>query len=475
LESKWPINAISIHPAGKVVAIGTGSYDGGYNFEGELLIRDTTRGTTVSVLASDRDVVDLAWLDPQTLRFTMAPWDDEEELPEGLLPCQTVEISRNDWCTITAGSIGQKLFHPDPQWHSMGLDITITERTWGAMGAPSTDEPSALLADLASKNGQPWAPRRLAWAVLPFRAGVVVGLDHAIERWNEQGDCAWSIRVDGVCTQLFADQPTQAIATVSSECWGGSTQVLVVDLETGSSRTLARAGGEDDWDFGAALTTCQAGYYLIRPIDYSNKKTQPSQIVSAVEPRGEVRLTAYDAVNHYFDVRRAPELFLLVGPAKQSHTSKQVAVVRPKGTGWKVEPLFSLTWEKDAHLFGGPGVWVDDEVGPGIIHTGSVYTQDTKFVVRRAYPDGGVIWMVPLEQTVTGIDEWCGTVVAATHTGMVVAIDTMSGEVRAGSPQQLLVDGAPLAALSLALVDETRGWVGTHDGRVIEVHLSAGT
>lgn len=38
LTSRWKVNAIAIHPAGRIVAIGTGSYDGGYFHEGELLV-----------------------------------------------------------------------------------------------------------------------------------------------------------------------------------------------------------------------------------------------------------------------------------------------------------------------------------------------------------------------------------------------------------------------------------------------------
>lgn len=56
LTARWPANAISFHPALPLVAIGTGSYDGGWFYEGELLLLDLTTGTVVSLMAHRREV-----------------------------------------------------------------------------------------------------------------------------------------------------------------------------------------------------------------------------------------------------------------------------------------------------------------------------------------------------------------------------------------------------------------------------------
>src|SRR5205085_9068082 len=55
-DDRWPAKAIAFHPVLAIVAIGTGSYDGGYAYEGELLLLNLATGHVVSLLEWPREV-----------------------------------------------------------------------------------------------------------------------------------------------------------------------------------------------------------------------------------------------------------------------------------------------------------------------------------------------------------------------------------------------------------------------------------
>src|SRR5450432_2280982 len=52
--ARFPINDLAFHPNLPLVAIATGSYDGGWFFEGELLLWNWETGASVKVLSEKR-------------------------------------------------------------------------------------------------------------------------------------------------------------------------------------------------------------------------------------------------------------------------------------------------------------------------------------------------------------------------------------------------------------------------------------
>lgn len=175
LTSRWPVNSIAIHPNQRVVAIGTGCYDGGYSFEGELLIHDLDRGTTRSVLRSERSVERVAWLDEQTLEVTMPPPTDED-LDWPKVPYESVRLTSPDWGALEDRSVDLSQADPRSAPTPEPFDSASLERR---------------LMHLAAAARRVWQRRRQAWAVSADAAGVLVGLEDALERWTSSGDITW--------------------------------------------------------------------------------------------------------------------------------------------------------------------------------------------------------------------------------------------------------------------------------------------
>ncbi|MFC8453083.1 hypothetical protein [Kitasatospora sp. NPDC057223] len=98
LRTRFPVHAMAFHPTEPLLAVGTGKYDGGYFFEGELLLLDWESGSTTTLIEHDlgRQVLGLTWLDGQALRVLMAPPDDYKER-NAHVEGHVAVVRRPDW------------------------------------------------------------------------------------------------------------------------------------------------------------------------------------------------------------------------------------------------------------------------------------------------------------------------------------------------------------------------------------------
>jgi hypothetical protein len=104
-SSRWEIKSIAVHPTGRFVAVGTGAYDGGYFFEGELLLHDAESGTTTSLLSGLRQVEQVAWIDGETLEMLLAPSTDEDADDWKDLKSESARVHSDDWCGLRRASV----------------------------------------------------------------------------------------------------------------------------------------------------------------------------------------------------------------------------------------------------------------------------------------------------------------------------------------------------------------------------------
>ncbi|MBL1082962.1 hypothetical protein JK359_13380 [Streptomyces actinomycinicus] len=105
-HSRFPVQAMAFHPRLPLLAVGTGRYDGGYFFEGELLLVHLGTGETRSLIEHEigRQVLRLEWAGAHTLRILMAPpddWQDRRARVEG----HVAVVHRDDWAAVPARSL----------------------------------------------------------------------------------------------------------------------------------------------------------------------------------------------------------------------------------------------------------------------------------------------------------------------------------------------------------------------------------
>ncbi|MEU8773497.1 hypothetical protein [Streptomyces sp. NPDC048606] len=130
IRSRDVVQAMAFHPTLPLLAVGTGSYDGGYSFSGDLLLLDLETGTSVSACKpwEGPQILKLEWLDTQRLRILMAPsddWEDSEAHAQG----HSAVVFQPDWTTVPPESI-DPLNWPAPGSRHPGLTAGPPRTGW---------------------------------------------------------------------------------------------------------------------------------------------------------------------------------------------------------------------------------------------------------------------------------------------------------------------------------------------------------
>ncbi|ONH27506.1 hypothetical protein [Pseudofrankia asymbiotica] len=118
----------------------------------------------------------------------------------------------------------------------------------------------------------------------------------------------------------------------------------------------------------------------------------------------------------------------------------------------------------------------EDQAGPALVHTGRVHDgaglqTGGVYIIRRAYPSGAARWVFTADQEATALDADTEFGYVAFNTGELVILRTDSGEEQ--HRVALHVDGHRVVPLSLARYGRDRLAVGTLDGRVLDLTVTA--
>lgn len=451
VRSRYPVRSLAFHPALPLLAVGTGRYDGGYSFEGELLLLHLDSGTVVSVLRHEREVLDVAWLGERELRLVLAPCDDWEN-PDAHEQGHTVVVSRDDWSAVRSRALEAEELAA-PAGPAARRDHRARTRRF--------------LADLASAAGRRWSPRRQVWAVESGEGGrVLAALDGVLaESWLPSGERDWVVEDEEGGRQLVLSSDGTSVWTNAERRPRrrdgrrdrGAPRIARVAVDTGEVlETL-------DLDRSGTLVA-GGSRVLVRPTDRVHGRSGRPAVFDLDAREEGPEVGAFDLVNHAFPVRRASSPYVLVGTRPDApHEDKWIVAVGADGTA---RPLVPHSWEPREHHFGGPAA----EIGRSLVYAGAVHDgvglqPGGAYVVRRSL-DGAARWQHRMDHPATALDVDEDTVYVACNSGALTALDADDGTVRWHTG--LEIDGTPTTALSLAVTPHGHLLIGTVDGRILE-------
>ncbi|MFJ9159404.1 hypothetical protein ACIRPS_21690 [Streptomyces griseoviridis] len=439
VRSPYPVHAMAFHPTLPLLVIGTGRYDGGYFFESQLLLLHLGTSRAVPLIENElgRQVLELAWLDEQTLRLVVAPpddWKDKSAHLEG----HVAVVRRPDWTTVPERSLtGDDLIGP-------------------RVPAPRPDG-SAVARRTVTELGADWEPRRNVSAVEALADGRILAT------------------LDGV--RLECRLPS------GERAWG------VPDEEGGREIVVARDEGSAWVELRRRPGTSDA---VPRPVvqlslaDGSQLDAVPPSFVSLVrcaDGRPALAPAGRDGVRSRFHVRRGSRVYFQRTErqpgSRRNPRRREPWVMAPELQGpptarpaephyAAVQRMFPFSWEPGETHIAGPGV----ETAEGaLVHAGTVYhgqglQPGGSFVVRRETTDGRPLWVFRTDRGATALDADPATVYVGYDDGEVVALDLGDGSVR--WRQYLTVGGVFVVPTALTVTATGRFLIGTDDGRILE-------
>ncbi|MFC9825169.1 hypothetical protein ACFWG6_32040 [Streptomyces erythrochromogenes] len=443
LRSRDVVQAMAFHPTRPLLAVGTGSYDGGYFFSGDLLLLNLDTGTAVSAFEEwvGRQVLELEWLDEQRLRVLMAPpddWQDKEAHTQG----HTAVVIRPDWSSVPPRS------------------ITPHELAGPRIPAPRPDGRAAAHR-LVSELGPDWDPRLAVHAVEALSDGrLLATLDGVqLECWLPSGARAWAVPDEegGREIAVARDENSAWVSLARPERHTRRTQSVVrLSLADGAEVDQASPSGY------VSLSRAADGDPLLAPSGY--------------------RIQGVPVAARYpFHIRHASRTWFLSYVKKEgtrrSHPGTpwiSTAELKPgRGSDRPTQPteadgprLFPYSWVPDEEHCGGPGVEAADG---SLIHAGTVFRQRRQpgdsFVVRREASDGTPRWVFRTDSNATALDTGATTAFISYDDGEIVALNVDDGTVR--WRHHLTLGNVTAIPTALTVAQPGRLLIGTRDGRIL--------
>jgi hypothetical protein len=437
LRSRYPVHTMAFHPTLPVLVIGTGRYDGGYFFEGELLLLNLVTGATASLIQDTlgRQVLALEWLSGRDLRMVMAPpddWQDHAARTEGYVAV----VHRPDWGAVPPRS------------------ITAEELAGPRVAAPRPDGRDEARQTLSRLSAQ-WDPRRDVGAVEELSDGRIVATLAGVqaECWLPSGEQHWNVPDDlgGRDIVPATDERSVWISLVRPE-WQGRPQSMVrLSLTDGTQLDHLTPSGP------AALVRCADGLPAIAPARHSDER-------SRLRVRRGSRIYIRETVEGPKWTPKPREAWLAA--ANLQHPP---AAARPREASEQdFRRLLPYSWVPGETHFAGPGIEAMDGslVYAGTVYDGRGLQPGGSFVVRRSVTGEQPDWIFRTDRPSTDLDADAETVYVTYKNGEIAALRIDDGTVRWRGI--LAVAGIPAIPTALTVAGPDRLLIGTSDGRILD-------
>ncbi|QLE70566.1 hypothetical protein FGW37_02155 [Streptomyces rectiverticillatus] len=464
VEVDHSVEAFSFHPVLPLLVLST-EWGEEWNRVGGLFLYEPQTRRRVSFPVTGAGVTGLRWLDAHRLEVTFSVPDLSYER-DGQDAYARCVVERDAWLGVEDGAIdlGTRKTLVD-EGEGEGLDLDLD---WGPRLEPGYRVGDRLVA-LAAEAGRTWVFRDDVMAVEALRDGrVLCSLlsSSLLECWSAAGSLLWSVPVpedtfhrSGCQMYVASDEDTAWVTVLVGTSDNRRTLLQRVDLADG---TIV---AEHRLDFPARLSARADGAWAARDSrDLFPPARWPPSETPVFTPTGRqlgtVALGECDR-SFAFDVRRCPHLLFLQGADDGPRPEKWVVEASPRG----VEPLFPLRWEEcpAGPVGGGPGVYVRDGLGPGIVHAAA--TAEGPFLLRRALPHGEVVWAHRMEAEVRAVDAGGGLLYAVTAAKELLTLRPADGAVIRRRPTAVGAHDFTPRSLSVAPGGEV--FIGTAEGRIL--------
>ncbi|XVJ68218.1 MAG: hypothetical protein HEQ39_00050 [Rhizobacter sp.] len=456
-EARFPVNDVAFHPHEPWVAIATGRYDGGYQFEGELWLWNWQSGDSFRLLSENRDATRVRYLDDGRLVVLLHPPD------EGDFEGDAFGTYLGGYINDLRGheALGLPWCAPDPRLSSFA---PVDPRALGFdVGEWAVDTRKNSFD--AAFQGQPLARRHRVWDVAWLDDDQVIAVHdtcHAEVWGTTNGELLWQAQGVGHGVQILQQGGRTLVHVMRRDTappWESTSHLMeVVDS---SLRKWC------SFDHTPLISIDRTGRLLCRNTTRTARPGVSRGNDVVVEASGQARalnLGHFDCFNHHMRVDGADALYFLRGTPVSSHEHKVLCRIDASGS---VQTVFDWDGRIGGHLMDAHACRLTQR--GGWVRACSRYPSQGQggFFVERLDEHGRSLWTRELEAPATALAELPSTpgrIAYALTNGLVGVIDLDSGDTLWAEP--LRIDGLPNMAMSMSIRGE-RLAMGTLDGRVL--------
>jgi hypothetical protein len=462
--ARYDINDVSLHPNRPLAALATGRYDGGFLFEGELLLWDWERGTVSSLLPDSREVIRCRFSEDGTrLSILLRPHDEGDFQQDSFNVFYGLTFDPEQPCPPL-----DQLPAIDPT--TLGFDAAMPGVHW--------EEAGRRVAEWSASVGLPFEQRHRVWDVAWLDDDTVAGVHDRcrLEVWDTHGQRLLCERGDDYGVQLLHVPGSEHVfahvmhETRTPDRLFVRSELVLLDVTDFSVRTVQR------FETPYAFSVSRGGWLLGRDVRPTWEQRRHKTRDILLDPTGAVvrrlDLGIYDVFHHYLRIDNADKLYFLQGKPPSSHEHKRLCELEPESGAWReCWPLASGTLRRRQLLEGAACLAGEDLIALAVRVYNPPGQSAGGYILGRRKQRGGIVWQHPVAAQVTALSylEEQGVLAYALTNGTVGLLDADTGNLL--HSMRAVADGVDTVVLSLS-ARGARLAAGTIDGRLLLLRVS---
>jgi len=451
---KYPINDIAFHPTEPVVAIATGSYDGGFSFEGELIVWNWDSNQVSHEMAETPEVFRVAFdKGGMSILCAVRPWDENEfehgeKIFDKFYEVRLTYTSNLDLGIVNSKAVNKQMMAQEP----------LTEGLLNSDPRFKLEAPPLEAVQNYFEN-EDLLLRSPIWDVAILDDGNI-GIVHDethLDLFSQEGELVNSLKGNGHGVQILkGDKPIIHVINrdITQPNWSSlDTRLFQFDDNTLSEKL--------QYDGIFTFSISRDGTVIGRrnrsgSVEPLNDLVTSSDLTSWKE----YDFGHYDVFNHFVRIDNSPYNFIVQGNPPSSYGYKVLSVINDtmeiktiwpiirgnkpdtKNTSKSESELLSplLLFRKDGthpkHAMECYFAYVQDNAGEGILGTGMYYKPSPSgeargFLYRKPLSKDEPMWSHDVKAACSVIKQipHMPFAVAAFLDGLVYIIHTDTGKI----------------------------------------------
>lgn len=425
-ELKFPINDVDFDKEKQLLLIATGSYDGGYCYEGELFCYDISNCKLIKLIEDSREYSTCKFKGSD-IEFKVLPSNDQEEFT---LSTYSTTIELNNIKSLKDLNLIESISYDENSYDFEEHQSNLKKL-------------SARLTQLADKINLNYQHRSMAWDLkfiddnnlfIGFTQGKVGILDISKNKLITR-----IVAENSDCAQVFKGFGKEDLyVNLSNRMVGVKDYNTVFRLDSSLIKSEMVAQGV------FCLSQSENGNFLARQTDYQDKKKKDILFDSSFKKITENRLGHYDIFNHYIRIDGEPNLFALLGKPREQHQNKELIELSPNN----LKELSSVRLESQpVHLNNLNGVKIKEKY----IIEGKIYNPSpsiNEHVVFALNKQGKKVWQTEIFKQTSGItklENQLDYVCLILLSGELLIIDCSTGKISLKVNRNKDINGYPLS------------------------------